>query len=104
FAYSLGDRPEYVSAVAVIRAELPARLRSSCIHEELAQGLGLANGSPRARPAIFNDDEEFALLTVHDELLLEMLYDTRPRPGMTPADAAPLLEGIAAERLSARSD
>jgi len=47
----------------------------------------LANDSPSARPSIFNDDDEFALLTTHDEMLLKMLYDKRLSAGMT-ADAA----------------
>ncbi len=63
------DSPVYSQAVAVIRAEHPDLLRLSCFHEELAQGLGLANDSPAARPSIFNDDEEFALLTHQDELM-----------------------------------
>lgn len=99
FAYSRGASSIYVNAVALIRAELPPRLRSSCIHEELAQGMGLANDSPTARPSIFNDDEEFALLTRHDELLLQMLYDPRLRPGMTEAEARPIVQTIAAEML-----
>lgn len=99
FAYSHGGSANYVHAVAVIRAELPPLLRSSCIHEELAQGMGLANDSPSARPSIFNDDEEFALLTRHDELLLQILYDPRLRPGMTEAEAAPIVRQIATELL-----
>ncbi|SIO56480.1 Protein of unknown function [Rhodovulum sp. ES.010] len=95
-AFSRGDTSTYSRAVAVIRAEHPPRLRQSCIHEELAQGMGLANDSPAARPSIFNDDEEFALLTRHDELLLTILYDRRLRPGMTPRQARPLVESIAA--------
>ena len=97
FAYSIGDSPVYSDAVAVIRAELPPRLRSSCIHEELAQGMGLANDSPTARPSIFNDDEEFALLTNHDALLLQMLYDQRLTPGMTAETATPVVRTIAGE-------
>ncbi len=97
FAYSRGNSPEYVYAVALIRAEAPPRLRLSCIHEELAQGMGLANDSPHARPSIFNDNEEFALLTRHDELLLRILYDPRLRPGMTEAEARPIVRRIAAE-------
>jgi hypothetical protein len=100
FAYSQGGSPVYAHAVAVIRAELPRLLRTSCIHEELAQGLGLANDSPGARPSIFNDDEEFALLTRHDELLLRILYDPRLRPGMTEDEALPLVRQIAAELLA----
>lgn len=81
----------YARAIAVIRAEHPDLMRKSCIHEELAQGLGLANDSPRARPSIFNDDDEFALLTTHDEMLLRMLYDPRLTPGMTLEAARPIL-------------
>ena len=83
--------------MAIIRAELPPRLRTSCIHEELAQGMGLANDSPTARPSIFNDDEEFALLTNHDALLLQMLYDQRLTPGMTAETATPVVRTIAGE-------
>jgi hypothetical protein len=90
----------YIKAVAMIRAEHPSLMRSACIHEELAQGMGLANDSPGARPSIFNDDEEFALLTTHDELLLRMLYDPRLQTGMAPAVAAPIARQIARDYLS----
>ncbi len=98
-AFSSGQGAGYSRAVALIRAEHPDLLRLSCIHEELAQGMGLANDSPAARPSIFNDDEEFGLLTTHDELLLRMLYDPRMRTGMTVDEAAPVSRTIAAELL-----
>lgn len=97
-AYAAGpDRSVYTSAVAVIRAENPDLLRLSCIHEELAQGLGLANDSPEARPSIFNDDDEFALLTSHDEALLGMLYDPRLEPGMSLAESRSTIRVLANE-------
>ncbi|MEM9549556.1 MAG: DUF2927 domain-containing protein [Pseudomonadota bacterium] len=87
-AFSDNSAPQsYTRAVALIRAEHPDLIRRSCIHEELAQGLGLANDSPAARPSIFNDDDEFALLTTHDEFLLQMLYDPRLTSGMTASEA-----------------
>lgn len=99
-ALTRGDRPAaYVGAVALIRAEQPELMRLSCIHEEIAQGLGLANDSPYARPSIFNDDDEFALLTSHDELLLSMLYDPRLRTGMRIEEARPILRILARERM-----
>lgn len=94
---------EYAKAIAVIRTEHPSLLRKSCVHEELAQGLGLANDSPRARPSIFNDDDEFALLTSHDELLLKMLYDRRLRAGMSWEQAKPIAETIVDELLGGPS-
>ena len=103
YTFSEGHSPIYTRAIAVIRSEHPARLRRTCIHEELAQGLGLANDSPKARPSIFNDDEEFSLLTRHDELLLKILYDPRLRPGMKEAEARPIVQTIATELLGSDS-
>lgn len=82
-------------AFAVIRAEHPDLLHLSCLHEEITQGLGLPNDSPQARPSIFNDDQEFALLTPMDELMLRMLYDKRLTPGMTIAEARPIIDQLA---------
>ena len=100
-AFSQPGQSEYIKAIAVIRAEHPPLLRKSCIHEELAQGMGLANDSPAARPSIFNDDEEFGLLTAQDELLLRMLYDRRLSSGMTTQEAAPIAATIATELTTA---
>ena len=99
-AFADGPDPQvYTRALALIRSEHPDLMRLSCIHEEIAQGLGLANDSPGVRPSIFNDDDEFALLTRHDENLLAMLYDPRLRPGMTLDEARPLLRTIARDAM-----
>lgn len=93
FSSSDNDR-SYGRAIAFIRAEHPKLMRQSCVHEEVAQGLGLANDSPRARPSIFNDDDEFALLTTHDEELLSLLYNPALTPGMLPDAARPIVRRI----------
>ena len=99
-AYPSETNPSaYVSAVAIIRAENPDLLRLSCIHEEVAQGLGLANDSPTARPSIFNDDDEFALLTSHDEHLLSMLYSDRLMTGANIETSRPILMQLATNAL-----
>lgn len=103
YAMSDGNSGLYTRAVAVIRAEHPDLLRLSCIHEEVAQGLGLANDSPRARPSIFNDDEEFALLTGQDELMLRMLYSPELRPGMTETEARPIIQSLAKRLIGGES-
>ncbi|PIE13685.1 MAG: hypothetical protein CSA70_04660 [Rhodobacterales bacterium] len=94
---SEADPNQHRMAIALVRAEHPDLMRRSCYHEELAQGLGLANDSPAARPSIFNDDDEFALLTTHDEMLLKMLYDRRLTPGMSIKQARPIIRQIATE-------
>lgn len=95
YAASAGGDGAYTQAFAVIRAEHPDLLRLSCMHEELAQGLGLPNDSRKARPSIFNDDEEFALLTDQDEMLLRMLYSPDLHPGMLVAEARPIVMALA---------
>lgn len=87
----------YYKAIILIKNEHPELMKTSCIHEEVAQALGLTNDSPDARPSIFNDDEEFALLTEHDEKLLAMLYDPRLTVGMTRSEAQPIVKQIARE-------
>ncbi|WP_306127773.1 DUF2927 domain-containing protein [Roseovarius sp. MMSF_3350] len=96
FVISAGTRSENELGVALayIRTELTDLQRLACIHEEIAQGLGLTNDSPRARPSIFNDDEEFALLTTHDEMLLEALYNPALNPGMGLEEARPILRRL----------
>ena len=64
--------------------------------------MGLPNDSPEARPSLFNDSLEFAFLTEHDEILLRMLYDPRLRPGMSIAEAGPLLPAIARDAMAAQ--
>ena len=88
-------------AAALVRAEQPALMRLACLHEEIAQGLGLPNDSPEARPSIFNDDDEFAELTALDRHLLSILYHPRLAPGMDAVTAAPIVAGIAARQLAA---
>ena len=85
------------SALVIIRSELPTIMRKACIHEEIAQSLGLTNDSHFARPSIFNDDDEFATLTKFDEILLQILYDHRLYPGISEKEASHLVRQIATE-------
>ena len=55
------------------------------------------------RPTIFNDDEEFALLTVQDEMMLKILYNPALRPGMTLQEARPIVERLASQLLGGES-
>ena len=96
FAFTkAGRKGVYENALILIKSEHSNFMRKSCIHEEMAQAMGLTNDSPDARPSIFNDDEEFAFLTRHDEILLRMLYDPRLKAGMESHTVRPLLPAIA---------
>ncbi len=96
-AFSLSEErtpDSYRSSVILVKSEHSIAQRNACVQEEMAQALGLTNDSRAARPSIFNDDEEFAALTRHDELLLRILYDPRLQSGMAPAAVRPLLAAI----------
>lgn len=86
---------EIEHALVFIRAELPDELRRSCIEEEIVQGMGLIRDDDSIRPSMFNEDEEFALMTTHDQYLMQILYDPRLSPGMTREEAMPIVRQIA---------
>lgn len=92
------DQPERLYFAHVfLGAEARGIMRTACLHEEIVQTLGLANDYAAARPSIFNDDQEFALMTDHDAMLLRALYDRRLRPGMSADEAMPIARQIFAE-------
>ncbi|NOR62663.1 MAG: DUF2927 domain-containing protein [Rhodobacteraceae bacterium] len=96
-AFSLSNErtpDSYRSSIILIKSEHSIAQRNACVQEEMAQAIGLTNDSRDARPSIFNDDEEFAALTLHDELLLRILYHPRLQSGMPPAVVRPLLPAI----------
>lgn len=103
YAFAQPNNPSsYAAVMVLIRAEHPALTRASCVQEEMAQAMGLPNDYAAARPSLFNDSLEFAFLTEHDEILLRMLYDRRLKPGMTAAEARPLLPDIARDAIAAQ--
>ena len=91
------DDPEITRALVYLHGDLDGLYRRLCFHEEISQSFGLFNDDPTVRPSIFNDDDEFALLTTHDEYLLRILYDPRLKSGMTPEEAMPLVARIVEE-------
>lgn len=100
FAFPVkGQKGVYGRSLILVKSEHRDLMRKSCIHEEMAQAMGLSNDSRDARPSIFNDDEEFALLTAHDEILLQMLYDPRLKAGMNAREVLPLLPDIARDAI-----
>lgn len=88
------DDPTIRKALIYLHGDLTGLYRTLCYHEEIAQSLGLFNDDPTVRPSIFNDDDEFALLTNHDEYLIRILYDPRLRPGMMAQQAMPIVRQI----------
>lgn len=95
--YRDAEEARIVFGMIMMGTELSPLMRTSCIQEEVVQALGLGNDHTDVRPSVFNDDEEFALLTRHDEYLLRILYDPRLRIGMTAEEALPVVQRIISE-------
>ncbi len=94
---------EIATAAIFVKAEIEEPLRTACFVEEFTQTLGLVFDHDDVRPSIFNDDQEFIALTDHDRELIEILYDRRLRPGMSPKQTLPVVRRIVAERGRTRS-
>lgn len=62
-----------------------------CLVEEVLQGLGPLNDSDDLADSVFNDDSRHAAFTLHDRLILNMLYDPRIKAGMTSEETETLL-------------
>lgn len=91
-----------VYAHVFMSSEVTGLLRRSCLHEEIAQALGLTNDHPEARPSVFNDDQEFAILTDYDASLLSMLYDPALRSGMSEEEAMPIVRRLMGRHMQNR--
>ena len=90
-------RDVFVSAQLFIKAEVEGPMRRSCFEQEFTQAFGLTNDHDSVRPSIFNDRNEFAVLTRHDAALLRLLYDARLRPGQPRREAMPIARRILIE-------
>lgn len=101
---SNADTSRLVYAHVFIGSEVSGLLRKACIQEEIVQSLGLTNDSDSARPSLFNDDQEFAVMTDHDALLLKVLYDPRLTPGMPADQAMPIVRHILDELKLPKAD
>lgn len=80
-----------------VNSETVGLARLSCLHEEIAQSLGLTNDTTLTLPSAFNDNQQFAFVTDFDLLLLKILYDPRLQVGMSWTDAQQTVNAIAAE-------
>lgn len=79
---------------AILVSDRGEALFKRCLIEEVLQGLGPLNDDPEAASSVFNDTSTVARFTRADRILLNMLYDGRLRPGMSAAEARPLLPAI----------
>lgn len=70
-------------STAVIVSDEGEFLFKRCLVEELLQGLGPMNDDTSLAHSVFNDASRHSRFTVFDQILLNMLYDPRIKPGMS---------------------
>jgi hypothetical protein len=75
----------------IITADVGDFVFYDCVYEELLQALGPINDDTTVPWTMFNDDVQMGFFGVYDQFLLNILYDTRIRPGMTRAEVEALL-------------
>lgn len=67
-----------------------------CMIEEIAQSLGPVNDDPSLTNSIFNDNSTLVGFGVFDWFILNMLYDSRVKVGMTPEQVEKVLPAVIA--------
>jgi hypothetical protein len=65
-----------------------------CAYEELLQSLGPINDDPSVPWTMFNDDVQLGFFGVYDQYMLNILYDSRIRPGMTVGQVLAILPEV----------
>ena len=82
-------------SAAVIVSDEGEFLFQRCLVEEVLQGLGPMNDDQSLTHSVFNDSSRHSRFTVFDQILMNMLYDPRIKPGMSAKQTEPLLPLIA---------
>jgi hypothetical protein len=68
-----------------------------CAYEELLQALGPIRDDSSVKWTMFNDDVQMGFFDIYDQYLLNILYHSRIRAGMTKAEVRKLLPEIMPE-------
>jgi hypothetical protein len=101
-------------SITIIPGDLDDTQFASCVSEETLQVLGPVNDDGNLPYSTFNDSNDLGGFPLFDQMILNMLYDRRVRPGMTeqqvrailPAvlrDVRPRVEGAALRRAQGRA-
>ncbi|MCV0426288.1 MAG: DUF2927 domain-containing protein [Roseibium sp.] len=80
---------------AVIVSDEGEFLFKRCLVEEILQGLGPMNDDEDLTHSVFNDSSRHSRFTVFDQIILNMLYDPRIKPGMSKQQTQQILPLVA---------
>ena len=78
----------------VIVSDLGERTFNRCLVEEVLQGLGPLADRGNPEYSVFNTASQHSSFTVHDQILMNALYDPRIKPGMSKAKVRTILPQV----------
>jgi hypothetical protein len=81
-------------AEVILAVDTDAFTFRDCAYEEVLQALGPINDTDTVPWTMFNDAVRTGSFGVYDQLLLNILYDPRIRPGMSAAEVKALLPKV----------
>ncbi len=87
--------PGIKRSAAVIVSDEGEFLFHRCLVEEVLQGLGPMNDDDTLIHSVFNDRSHHSRFTAFDQILLNMLYDPRIKPGMSTTQLQNILPLVA---------
>lgn len=88
------DRFEIERSEVILPVDAGGTIFRSCAYEEVLQALGPINDTDTVPWTTFNDDVRATAFGVYDQLLLNILYDPRIRPGMTAGEVRSVLPQV----------
>ena len=89
-----GDDYRILGSTVVLMTDVSDFVFADCAYEELLQALGPINDTDKVPWTMFNDDVQKGYFDVYDQLLLNVLYDPRIKPGMTADEVQQVLPQI----------
>jgi hypothetical protein len=92
--YSKDDSYRILHAEVIIVVDAGEFVFYDCAYEEILQALGPINDDPSVPWTMFNDQVRMGFFDVYDQILLNVLYDPRIRPGMSRQEAGAIVPVI----------
>jgi hypothetical protein len=92
--YSRDDAYRILHAEVIIVVDAGEFVFYDCAYEEILQALGPINDDASVPWTMFNDDVRMGFFDIYDQILLNVLYDPRIRPGMSRQEAGVVVPAI----------
>ena len=91
------DTPHTIDGAIVSIHRMRSEQARRCLAQEITQALGLPNDIDDPDGTVFSSHSTRTTLSESDRNIVRILYDPRLQPGMTRAEAMPIVRQIAAE-------